>query len=220
MCLIPSLSLFTLVFTLPCLCRLLLLLSAAISRPPPFCLHRHSLFTSADDTQPCIRKMNYFFTEMPPALLLLFVAIHLGGTFRTTICDCKNPTKTGLMQFASTKCSPQPLPHNFKPVTYDVFSTQHQAAKFPAVICARWKNVKQITMNFFAQTVVVPQTIPLETSAIECRIMQQGRRCNDQPMTIVDRKWIYNQEPSDGGSWLSTITEETIACTLEEEHYK
>ena len=153
---------------------------------------------------------------MPPALLLLFVAIHLGGTFRTTICDCKNPTKTGLMQFASTKCSPQPLPHNFKPVTYDVFSTQHQAAKFPAVICARWKNVKQITMNFFAQTVVVPQTIPLETSAIECRIMQQGRRCNDQPMTIVDRKWICNQEPSDGGSWLSTITEETIACTLEE----
>ena len=46
--------------------------------------------------------------------------------------------------------------------------------------------------------------------------MQQGRRCNDQPKTIVDRKWIYNQEPSDGGSWLSTITEETIACTLEE----
>ena len=32
--------------------------------------------------------------------------------------------------------------------------------------------------------------------------MQQGRRCNNQPMTIVDRKWINNQEPSDNVSYL------------------
>ena len=141
---------------------------------PPFRVSHH-FYTAIPCLQQqkpletCIRKRNelfFLYTEMPPALLLLFVAIPLGGTFRTTICDCKNPTKTGLMQFASTNCSPQPLPHNFKPVTYDVFSTQHQAVKFPAMICARWKNVKQITMNFFAQTVVVPQTITLETTGV------------------------------------------------------
>ncbi|EFX60765.1 hypothetical protein DAPPUDRAFT_123048, partial [Daphnia pulex] len=45
--------------------------------------------------------------------------------------------------------------------------------------------------------------------------MYESRRCNEQPMTINDNKFFYDQEPVEDGWWLETVTVETINCAVE-----
>ncbi|KZR97980.1 Uncharacterized protein APZ42_006844, partial [Daphnia magna] len=56
----------------------------------------------------------------------------------------------------------------------------------------------------------------METTAVECDIMRQSRRCNESPMMKSENKWIFNQEPEDVGYWLRTTTVVTVNCMLKE----
>ena len=69
--------------------------------------------------------------------------------------------------------------------------------------------------KFLRAKVVVPDKLALETSPLECLTMYESKRCNEQPMTILDNKFIYDQEPEENGWWLDTITVETINCAVE-----
>ncbi|KAK4014071.1 hypothetical protein OUZ56_026617 [Daphnia magna] len=66
------------------------------------------------------------------------------------------------------------------------------------------------------QVITVPERIAMETTAVECDIMRQSRRCNESPMMKSENKWIFNQEPEDFGYWLRTTTVVTVNCMLEE----
>ncbi|KAK4007114.1 hypothetical protein OUZ56_012275 [Daphnia magna] len=54
------------------------------------------------------------------------------------------------------------------PVRYVVYSDERAAVKFPGFICAELRNIHRVTMNFFGQTVIVPEKIPIDTTASEC----------------------------------------------------
>ncbi|KZS00346.1 Uncharacterized protein APZ42_003371, partial [Daphnia magna] len=64
--------------------------------------------------------------------------------------------------------------------------------------------------------ITVPEHIAMETTAIECDIMRQSRRCNESKMMKSENKWIFNQEPEDFGYWLRTTTVVTVNCMLAE----
>ncbi|EFX74023.1 hypothetical protein DAPPUDRAFT_109336 [Daphnia pulex] len=111
--------------------------------------------------------------------------------------------------------SPKKNENRTNAVNYSVYTEKREELKFPGYICARWKQIKHITTSFFGQKVVVPDKIALETSPLECLTMYESRRCNEQPMTINDNKFFYDQEPVEDGWWLETVTVETINCAVE-----
>ena len=43
---------------------------------------------------------------------------------------------------------------------------------------------------------VVTEKIALDTSLIECQIMYESHRCNDQQMKLVGNKYVSDEEPS------------------------
>ncbi|KZS05600.1 Uncharacterized protein APZ42_031171, partial [Daphnia magna] len=97
-----------------------------------------------------------------------------------------------------------------------VMTDKKAAFNFPGYICGRWKSIKHITVNFGGQVITVPERIAMETTAIECNIMRQSKRCNESPMMKSENKWIFNQEPKDVGYWLRTTTVVKVNCMLEE----
>ncbi|KZS13810.1 Uncharacterized protein APZ42_021201 [Daphnia magna] len=68
----------------------------------------------------------------------------------------------------------------------------------------------------YYRPVTIAGTIAMETTAVECDIMRQSRRCKESPMMKSENKWIFNQEPEDEGYWLRTTTVVTVNCMLEE----
>jgi hypothetical protein len=90
------------------------------------------------------------------------------------------------------------------------------AYNFPGFICSRWKNTKHITENFLGQVIVVPERISIETSQVQCDIMRQSLRCEENPMIKTDNKWTFTKDPETVGYWLRTITVENINCLFEE----
>ena len=150
-------------------------------------------------------------------ILLFFLPfLLLSNQIQVKVCDCNNPKQLGILQFADGECEPEENKQEKTDVEYEVFTDVRATIKFPAYICGRWKQIKHISTNFFGQIVVVPDKIPLETTAEECRIMQEGRKCNEFPMTVSGKNWRYTEEPEEIGYWLRTITVFSISCTLEE----
>ena len=144
---------------------------------------------------------------------LLFLASV--AAFSTTICNCNKPKGVGLLQFSDGSCEPAKRAEKTK-VDYRVMTDKKAAFTFPGYICARWKAIKNITVNFVGQVIIVPERMAMETTAIECDIMRQSRRCNDNPMTRSENKWVFNQEPDDVGYWLRTTTDLAVNCMMEE----
>ncbi|KZR97461.1 Uncharacterized protein APZ42_007655, partial [Daphnia magna] len=95
-------------------------------------------------------------------LLLLLLCLHLHArAFQTTVCDCAEPLNMGIIQFPDADCKPKMNSTGAVPVRYVVYSDERAAVKFPGFICAKWRNIHRVTMNFFGQTVVVPEKIPI-----------------------------------------------------------
>ena len=135
--------------------------------------------------------------------------------FETTVCNCTEPTKIGILQFSDANCLPEINDEIANTVEYSIFSMKRAALKFPGYICAKWKNLRHITMNFFGQLVIVPEKISIDTSPNECNDMVHNKQCNGNLMTKVDNKFIFDRDPENGGYWLQTITTEKINCVLE-----
>lgn len=149
-------------------------------------------------------------------LLGLILMVSASLAVEKTVCECTNPTQVGILQFADGNCEAPAKPEQVTDVTYSVYTEQRAALTFPASVCGRWKQIRHITTNFLRQEIVVPDKVPMETSAAECQIMRQSLRCNDKPMTLSDNKWSYNEEPEIVGYWLYTVTVEIINCAVEE----
>jgi hypothetical protein len=92
----------------------------------------------------------------------------------------------GLLTFADGNCEPATKPGKTR-VNYQVMTDNKAAYNFPGFICSRWKNTKHITENFLGQVIVVPERIAIETSQVQCDIMRQSLRCEENPMikTVV-----------------------------------
>ena len=149
-------------------------------------------------------------------MLLLLGLYGLGlHAIEVTVCDCSASAEKGILQFSDENCFSEPNPNKTNEVKYEVYKEKREGIKFPGYLCAKWKQIKHITTSFFGQKVVVPDKLALETSPLECLTMYESRRCNEQPMTILDNKFIYDQEPEETGWWLETITVETINCAVE-----
>jgi hypothetical protein len=149
-------------------------------------------------------------------MLLLLGLYALGLTaLEVTVCDCEQASQKGVLQFSDEDCQPEKNENRTNAVNYSVYTEKREELKFPGYICARWKQIKHITTSFFGQKVVVPDKIALETSPLECLTMYESRRCNEQPMTINDNKFFYDQEPVEDGWWLETVTVKTINCAVE-----
>ncbi|EFX63573.1 hypothetical protein DAPPUDRAFT_119105 [Daphnia pulex] len=149
-------------------------------------------------------------------MLLLLGLYALGlNALEITVCDCEQASQKGILQFSDEDCQPEKNENRTNAVNYSVYTEKREELKFPGYICARWKQIKHITTSFFGQKVVVPDKIALETSPLECLTMYESRRCNEQPMTINDKKIFYDQEPVEDGWWLETVTVETINCAVE-----
>ena len=146
---------------------------------------------------------------------LLCFALTTNG-FEVTVCDCKSPTTVGLLKFSDNSCEPVTKTEIENEMEYSVFSQSKAVGKFPAYICARWKNIKIVSTNFFGQIITVRDKIALDTSEEECKIMQQAKRCNDNQMTLYENKWTFNVEPDVYPYWLRTTTVFLIGCTVEE----
>lgn len=149
-------------------------------------------------------------------ILFAIFLLPLSMNFQTKVCDCTNGKTTGIIQFADGNCEPKMTKQEIFEVKYDVYTDIRGRIKFPAYICGRWKQIKHISQNFFGQVIVVPDKIALETTAEECRIMREGRRCDEHPMAVSGSNWRYTEEPEEISYWLRTITVSTISCTLEE----
>ncbi len=149
-------------------------------------------------------------------LLILALLLPNSNAFQAKVCDCAKAKPVGLLQFADVNCRPPAVTNWGNVVEYSIFTTHPAAAIFPAYVCGRWKIIKHITMNFWGQTISVPDKIAIDTTPEECRIMQQSKRCGSVQMTIQDDKWIHNQEPEDVGYWLRTVETHSIGCMLEE----
>ena len=148
---------------------------------------------------------------------MLFFSLYVTSpvAFQVTVCDCSEPLQTGIIQFSDEDCHPEQKQADVHPVEYSVYTEIRGETKFPGFLCARWKQQKHITMSFFGQRVIVPDKIALETSPMECWTMYESRRCNDNPMTISENKFVFDQEPAEDGWWLSTIVSETVNCVVE-----
>ena len=105
-------------------------------------------------------------------IIVILFTFHC-SSFSTTVCDRSDPNQMGLLQFADSTCKPEPRSHEFNEVNYKIYTIQPETIKFPGYIFGRWQQIKRITMNFFGQIESIPDKIPLETTAAECRIMQQ-----------------------------------------------
>lgn len=156
--------------------------------------------------------------------MLLFTSVMLCSVLpllqakQITVCDCTEAKNAGILKFSDGDCDLDKKARavNFTRADYEVYTTRRAAVKFPAYICGRWKLVRRNYVNLFFSVISVPDRVPLETTATECLIMQQGRRCGENPMKYEDGKWTYIEEPSREGSWLRTIELYTINCVLEE----
>ena len=131
-------------------------------------------------------------------ILLLLGLYGLGlHAIEVTICDCSASAEKGILQFYDESCISEPIPNKTNEVKYEVYTEKREGIKFPGYLCAKWKQIKHVTTSFFGQKVVVPDKLSLETSPLECLTMYESRRCNEQPMTILDNKFIYDQEPEE-----------------------
>ncbi|KAK4009336.1 hypothetical protein OUZ56_018453 [Daphnia magna] len=81
------------------------------------------------------------------------------------------------------------------PVRYVVYSDERVAVKFPGFICAKWRSIHRVTMNFIGQTVIVPEKIPIDTTASECYKMINTKKCEGYEMTLSDEKYVFSHEP-------------------------
>ena len=153
-------------------------------------------------------------------MLWVCVLFALGFTPTTvaieaTVCDCTTPAHMGILQFSDENCRPEEDLASALPMTYAVYTEKRAEAKFPGQLCARWKIQKHVSVDFFGLTVVVTDKIALDTSLIECQIMYESHRCNDQQMKLVGNKYVFDEEPSESGYWLQTIITEKVNCVLE-----
>lgn len=113
-----------------------------------------------------------------PFLLLLSLCWLRPQAFETTICDCSEPLRMGILQFSDTNCRPKENDKNNVLVKYGVYSEERAAVHFPGYICAKWKNIKNITMSFFGQVVIVPDKISIDRTPSECNDMINHKKCN------------------------------------------
>lgn len=152
------------------------------------------------------------------AQIVMFLTIALPYTtgFDATICNCTDPTSTGVIQFSDSSCETIIRRPDESPLKYAIYTEQREAVHFPAFVCARWKQRKTITMNFLGQLIVVPDKLAIETAATECKIMQQTLHCGDNLMIASNKKWTFTEEPDETGYWLRTIVSFTLNCVLEE----
>ncbi|KZS06384.1 Uncharacterized protein APZ42_030181 [Daphnia magna] len=150
-----------------------------------------------------------------PTLVTLLLLLSSTNAFQITTCDCNKPSRVGLLQFSDGSCEPATCTPNTKS-DYRVMTDKKAAFNFPGYICDRWKSIKDITIDFVGQVITVPERIAMETTAVECDIVRQSRRCNESSMMKSENTWIFNQEPEDKGYWLRTATVVTVNCMLEE----
>jgi hypothetical protein len=148
-------------------------------------------------------------------LPIIFSLIAFTTAFEVKLCDCTKPTGIGLLTFSDGTCEPATKVGKTR-VNYKVMTDRKAAYNFPGFICSRWRNTKHVTENFLGQIIVVPERIAIDTSLIQCDIMRQSLRCGDDPMTKLDNKWTYTEEPEAIGYWLRTVTVEKINCLFEE----
>ncbi|KZR98951.1 Uncharacterized protein APZ42_005395, partial [Daphnia magna] len=80
-----------------------------------------------------------------PFLLLLSLCWIHPQAFETTVCDCSEPLRMGIIKFSDAYCRPTENDKNNVQVKYGVYSEERAAAHFPGYICAKWKNIKHIT---------------------------------------------------------------------------
>uniref|UniRef100_A0A0N8AEJ0 Retrovirus-related Pol polyprotein from transposon n=1 Tax=Daphnia magna TaxID=35525 RepID=A0A0N8AEJ0_9CRUS len=153
----------------------------------------------------------------PMPLLLLLLCLYLRArAFQTTVCDCAEPLNMGIIQFPDADCKPKMNSTSAVPVRYAVYSDERAAVKFPGFICAKWRNIHRVTMNFFGQTVIVPEKIPIDTTASECYKMINTKKCEGYEMTLSDEKYVFSHEPRSDGYWMRTVDWETLNCALEQ----
>ncbi|KAK4030834.1 hypothetical protein OUZ56_024220 [Daphnia magna] len=148
-----------------------------------------------------IASFCFKYNHIMPTLVTLLLLLSSTNVFQITTCDCNKPSGVGLLQFSDGSCKPATRNSNTK-VDYRVMTDKKAAFNFPGYICG--------------QVITVPELIAMETTAVECDIMRQSRRCNESPMMKSENKWIFNQEPEDFGYWLRTTTVVTFNCMLEE----
>ncbi|XP_045035981.1 LOW QUALITY PROTEIN: uncharacterized protein LOC116934869 [Daphnia magna] len=122
----------------------------------------------------------------------------------------------GIIQFPDADCKPKMNSTSAVPVRYVVYSDERAAVKFPGFICARWRNIHRVTMNFFGQTVIVPEKIPIDTTASECYKMINTKKCEGYEMTLSDEKYVFSHEPRSDGYWMRTVDSEILNCALEQ----
>ncbi|KAI9557136.1 hypothetical protein GHT06_016943 [Daphnia sinensis] len=125
-----------------------------------------------------------------PLLLLLCLLYLRARAFQTTVCDCAEPLNMGIIQFPDADCNPKMNSTSATPVRYVVYSDERAAVKFPGFICAKWRNIHRVTMSFFGQTVIVPEKIPIDTTASECYHMINTKKCEGHEMTLSDEKYV------------------------------
>ncbi|KAK4017791.1 hypothetical protein OUZ56_033597 [Daphnia magna] len=154
-------------------------------------------------------------SSLPFLLLLCFYGLH-PQAFETTVCDCSEPLNMGIIQFPDADCKPKMNSTSAVPVRYVVYSDEGAAVKFPGFICAKWRNIHRVTMNFFGQTVIVPEKIPIDTTASEFYKMIYTKKCEGYEMTLSDEKYVFSHEPRSDGYWMRTVDWETLNCALEQ----
>lgn len=150
-----------------------------------------------------------------PLLLLLGLYGMTPHAFETTVCNCTEPTKIGIIQFSDANCHPEEKDDYTVNVAYSIYSVKRLAEKFPGYICARWMQIRTTTKNFFGQIVVVPDKVPIDTSPSECNEMVNNKQCNGIRMTETENKFEYEREPETVGYWMKSVETISINCVLE-----
>jgi hypothetical protein len=136
-------------------------------------------------------------------------------SIEATVCDCTTPAHMGILQFSDENCRPEEDLSSAFPLTYVVYTEKRAEAKFPGKLCARWKIQKHVSVDFFGLTVVITDKIVLDTTLIECQIIYESHRCNDQQMKLEGNKYVFDEEHDESGYWLQTIITEKVNCFLE-----
>ncbi|KAK4013886.1 hypothetical protein OUZ56_026438 [Daphnia magna] len=62
---------------------------------------------------------------------------------------------------------------------------------------------------------IVPEKIPI-TTASECYIMINTKKCGGYEMILSDDKHVFSHEPRPDGYWMRTVEWETLNCALEQ----
>lgn len=150
-----------------------------------------------------------------PFLLLLSLCWIRPQAFETTVCDCSEPLRMGILQFSDANCRPKEIDKNSVQVKYGVYSEERAAAHFPGYICAKWKNIKHTTVSFFGQVVIVPDKISIDTTPSECNDMINHKKCNGNEMKASDNKYVFDHDPTPLKYWMSTVTAQITNCVLE-----